>query len=110
MPNSPSSPVGLHRVLDPSGERVTLPQAAQRLDASAPLWPDEVRIEFLRLLEGEIQALLAMHVGVEMKQHRFVAHWVPLLTCDRCGQDLMETRAPWPGFDVRQMPVRPSLS
>ena len=45
MPHSPSSPVGLHRVLDPSGERVTLPQAAQRLDASAPLWPDEVRID-----------------------------------------------------------------
>lgn len=39
-----SSPVGLHRVLEPSGEEVTLPQAARRLDARPELWPDEVRI------------------------------------------------------------------
>lgn len=39
-----SSPVGLHRVLDPSGDEVTLPQAARRLDARPELWPDEVRI------------------------------------------------------------------
>ena len=45
MPQSPSSPVGLHRVLDPSGDRLTLPQAAERLDARAQLWPDEVRID-----------------------------------------------------------------
>ena len=38
------SPVGLHRVLEPSGEGVTLPQAARRLDARPELWPDEVRI------------------------------------------------------------------
>jgi L-erythro-3,5-diaminohexanoate dehydrogenase len=40
----PSSPVGLHRVLEPSGEGITLPQAARRLDARAELWADEVRI------------------------------------------------------------------
>lgn len=40
-----ASPVGLHRVLDPSGEAITLPQAARRLDARPELWPDEVRID-----------------------------------------------------------------
>ncbi|MEO7447594.1 MAG: hypothetical protein ABI336_04910 [Humibacillus sp.] len=39
-----SSPVGLHRVLEPTGARITLPQAAQRLDTRPELWPDEVRI------------------------------------------------------------------
>ncbi|MGL5864232.1 MAG: hypothetical protein ACRCY9_23545, partial [Phycicoccus sp.] len=38
----PSSPIGLHRVLDP--DRAHLPQAAQRLDARPELWPDEVRV------------------------------------------------------------------
>ena len=38
---SKSSPVGLHRVLEPAG---VLPQAATRLDADPTLWPDEVRI------------------------------------------------------------------
>jgi L-erythro-3,5-diaminohexanoate dehydrogenase len=42
----PSSPIGLHRVLAPSG---VLPQAAQRLDARADIWPDEVRIAIERL-------------------------------------------------------------
>lgn len=42
-PSGPSSPVGLHRVLDPAGS--TLPQAARRLDTQAQLWPDEVRID-----------------------------------------------------------------
>lgn len=37
----PSSPIGLHRVLEPAG---VLPQAAARLDPSPQLWPDEVRI------------------------------------------------------------------
>lgn len=37
-----SSPVGLHRVLEPAGS--ALPQAAQRLDARPDLWPDEVRV------------------------------------------------------------------
>ncbi|GAA1929240.1 L-erythro-3,5-diaminohexanoate dehydrogenase [Nocardioides hwasunensis] len=39
-------PTGLHRVLD---DRLVLPQAAQRLDARADLWPDEVRVRVERL-------------------------------------------------------------
>ncbi|WP_374455033.1 L-erythro-3,5-diaminohexanoate dehydrogenase [Nocardioides sp.] len=39
-------PTGLHRVLD---EGVVLPQAAQRLDTRAELWPDEVRVRVERL-------------------------------------------------------------
>jgi L-erythro-3,5-diaminohexanoate dehydrogenase len=39
------SPVGLHRVLEPTGDAITLPQAARRLDARPELWDDEVRIE-----------------------------------------------------------------
>src|SRR5690349_3366741 len=39
-------PTGLHRVLD---DRVVLPQAAQRLDTRAELWPDEVRVRVERL-------------------------------------------------------------
>jgi NADPH:quinone reductase-like Zn-dependent oxidoreductase len=42
----PGSPIGLHRVLEPVG---ALPQAAARLDASAEIWPDEVRIAVERL-------------------------------------------------------------
>lgn len=41
-----TSPVGLHRVLDPPG---VLPQAAQRLDARPEIGPDEVRISVERL-------------------------------------------------------------
>jgi len=41
-----SDPTGLHRVLD---EGAVLPQAAQRLDTRAELWPDEVRIRVERL-------------------------------------------------------------
>lgn len=37
---STSSPVGLHRVVEPVG---VLPQAAYRLDARPEIWPDEVR-------------------------------------------------------------------
>jgi L-erythro-3,5-diaminohexanoate dehydrogenase len=40
-----SSPVGLHRVLEPSGDQITLPQAAKRLDVSPQIWADEVRID-----------------------------------------------------------------
>ncbi len=40
-----SSPVGLHRVLEPSGESITLPQAVRRLDARPELWDDEVRVD-----------------------------------------------------------------
>src|SRR5690348_8891613 len=42
----PSSPLGLHRVVDPAG---ALPQAAWRLDPSPELWLDEVRIRVDRL-------------------------------------------------------------
>jgi L-erythro-3,5-diaminohexanoate dehydrogenase len=41
-----SSPVGLHRVLEPAG---VLPQAAYRLDASPEITDDEVRIRVERL-------------------------------------------------------------
>jgi L-erythro-3,5-diaminohexanoate dehydrogenase len=40
------SPLGLHRVLAPSG---VLPQAAWRLDARPAMWPDEVRVRLERL-------------------------------------------------------------
>ena len=39
-------PTGLHRVLD---GRTVLPQAAERLDTRAELWPDEVRVRVERL-------------------------------------------------------------
>jgi len=41
-----SSPIGLHRVLEPAG---VLPQAAYRLDPSPEIWPDEVRVRVERL-------------------------------------------------------------
>ncbi len=41
-----SDPTGLHRVLEPSG---VMPQAAQRLDTTKELWPDEVRVRVERL-------------------------------------------------------------
>ncbi len=40
-----SSPFGVHRVLEPSGASVTLPQTARRLDPSPQLAPDEVRVD-----------------------------------------------------------------
>ncbi len=46
LTTKPSDPVGLHRVLEPSG---VLPQAAWRLDPRAELWPDEVRVRVERL-------------------------------------------------------------
>src|SRR5690349_18557252 len=42
----PSSPLGLHRVIEPAG---ALPQAAWRLDPSPELWPDEARLRVDRL-------------------------------------------------------------
>jgi L-erythro-3,5-diaminohexanoate dehydrogenase len=58
-----SSPIGLHRVLAPAG---ALPQSAQRLDASAALWPDEVRIavERLNLDAASYRQLHTKHAGV----------------------------------------------
>ena len=46
MPPSSSSPLGLHRVIDPPG---VLPQAAWQLDATPAIAPDEVRIRVDRL-------------------------------------------------------------
>src|SRR5580692_8425906 len=45
-PPGQSSPLGLHRVLDPTG---VLPQAAWRLDPSPEIAPDEVRVRVDRL-------------------------------------------------------------
>jgi L-erythro-3,5-diaminohexanoate dehydrogenase len=58
-----SSPVGLHRVLEPSGDQITLPQAAQRLDASPQIWADEVRIdiETLNLDAASYRQLAGAH-------------------------------------------------
>ncbi|MDQ1538932.1 MAG: L-erythro-3,5-diaminohexanoate dehydrogenase [Actinomycetota bacterium] len=58
-----SSPVGLHRVLDPVGDQITLPQSARRLDASAQIWPDEVRIdiETLNLDAASYRQLAGTH-------------------------------------------------
>ncbi|GAA4405257.1 L-erythro-3,5-diaminohexanoate dehydrogenase [Fodinibacter luteus] len=61
--STPSSPVGLHRVLDPAG--ASLPQAAGVLDASPELWPDEVRIdvETLNLDAASFRQLVDKHDG-----------------------------------------------
>ncbi len=58
----PSSPVGLHRVLAPTG---VLPQSADRLDASPALWPDEVRlrVERLNLDAASYRQLAEVHGG-----------------------------------------------
>ena len=58
-----SSPVGLHRVLRPSGDQITLPQAADRLDASPQIWADEVRIdiEILNLDAASYRQLSGAH-------------------------------------------------
>src|SRR5512138_1894423 len=57
-----TSPVGLHRVLEPVG---VLPQAAQRLDASPDIAPDEVRIavERLNLDAASFRQLATKHGG-----------------------------------------------
>jgi L-erythro-3,5-diaminohexanoate dehydrogenase len=56
------SEVGLHRVLSPPG---VLPQAAQRLDDSPELAPDEVRIsvERLNLDAASFRQLVTKHAG-----------------------------------------------
>jgi L-erythro-3,5-diaminohexanoate dehydrogenase len=63
VPDTPSSPVGLHRVLEPAG--ASLSQAAQRLDARPELWPDEVRIaiETLNLDAASYRQLHDKHAG-----------------------------------------------
>ena len=57
-----TSPVGLHRVLAPAGP---LPQAAERLDASPAIGPDEVRlrVERLNLDAASFRQLATKHDG-----------------------------------------------
>jgi L-erythro-3,5-diaminohexanoate dehydrogenase len=57
-----SDPTGLHRVLD---DRTVLPQAAERLDTRAELWPDEVRVrvERLNLDAASYRQLERKHAG-----------------------------------------------
>ncbi|ROT29576.1 hypothetical protein [Micromonospora sp. HM5-17] len=59
---STSSPVGLHRVVEPVG---VLPQAAYRLDARPEIWPDEVRVtvERLNLDAASFRQLSEKHGG-----------------------------------------------
>ena len=61
-PRPAGSPVGLHRVLAPTG---TLPQAAARLDASPEIWPDEARVsvERLNLDAASFRQLATKHAG-----------------------------------------------
>ncbi|MFE2422741.1 lysine 5,6-aminomutase subunit alpha TIM-barrel domain-containing protein [Streptomyces hokutonensis] len=58
----PSSPLGLHRVVEPPG---VLPQAARRLDPDAPLHEDEVRVdvEHLNLDAASYRQLYEAHGG-----------------------------------------------
>src|SRR5690349_6081782 len=58
----PTSPVGLHRVLDPPG---VLPQAAWRLDVDPQLHRDEVRVrvERLNLDAASFRQLTDKHAG-----------------------------------------------
>jgi L-erythro-3,5-diaminohexanoate dehydrogenase len=59
---TPTSPVGLHRVLEPPG---VLPQAAWRLDPDPALYPDEVRVrvERLNLDAASFRQLAEKHAG-----------------------------------------------
>lgn len=63
MRTTPSSPIGIHRVLEPAGR--SLPQAARVLDPSPELWPDEVRIdvETLNLDAASYRQLIEKHDG-----------------------------------------------
>ncbi len=63
MSEQASSPVGLHRVLEPAG--ASLPQAARRLDNRAQIWPDEVRVgvETLNLDAASYRQLAEKHTG-----------------------------------------------
>ncbi|MEO8829372.1 L-erythro-3,5-diaminohexanoate dehydrogenase [Lapillicoccus sp.] len=65
MHQTPSSPVGLHRVLTAVGDQVRLPQAAEHLDADPELWPDEVRIavDTLNLDAASYRQLVEKHDG-----------------------------------------------
>ncbi len=65
MHSAPSSPVGLHRVLIGTGDQVTLPQTADRLDVDPELWPDEVRIavDTLNLDAASYRQMAEKHDG-----------------------------------------------
>ena len=60
---TPSSPVGLHRVLEPAG--AALPQIAARIDPTPEIWPDEIRIavETLNLDAASYRQLHEKHAG-----------------------------------------------
>ena len=62
---TPSSPIGLHRVLEPlvDGVPSVLPQLAARLDTRRELWPDEVRVavETLNLDAASYRQLATKH-------------------------------------------------
>ncbi|KGN42861.1 L-erythro-3,5-diaminohexanoate dehydrogenase [Knoellia aerolata] len=62
-PSVVSSPLGVHRVVDPAG--ASLPQAARVLDTRAEIWPDEVRIdvETLNLDAASYRQLHDKHGG-----------------------------------------------
>lgn len=62
---SVTSPYGLHRVLEPTGACVTLPQTAQRLDDDPRIGADEVRIdvEVLNLDAASYRQLAERHRG-----------------------------------------------
>ncbi|MGL5858599.1 MAG: L-erythro-3,5-diaminohexanoate dehydrogenase [Angustibacter sp.] len=60
----PSSPVGVHRVVEPAG---VLPQAAQRLDVRRQLWPDEtrIRVQTLNLDAASYRQLRQAHTAAD---------------------------------------------
>lgn len=62
---TPTSPVGLHRVLEPAGDARTLPQAATRLDNRPAIGVDEVRIdvEVLNLDAASYRQLAEKHAS-----------------------------------------------
>ena len=68
MSRPKSDPVGLHRVVTPSG---VLPQAADRLDTTSELWPDEVRVrvERLNLDAASFRQLQRTHISTEAIRH-----------------------------------------
>ena len=63
MRSTQSSPLGLHRVVEPVGG--TLPQAAAVLDADPEIWPDEVLVdvETLNLDAASFRQLSEKHGG-----------------------------------------------
>jgi L-erythro-3,5-diaminohexanoate dehydrogenase len=81
-----SSPVGLHRVLEPTGEHITLPQSAQRLDATPAIWEDEVRIDV------EILNLDAASYRQLAESHRSADGQIDGAAVRTCVLDIVATR------------------